>query len=83
MLEFLKKIFKNQEQEIKQIREIKLNYAEEWLNEKAKPLTEEVRQHIEEILMKVTEESQRARINAEVLENAKLQNPNIPFKAKQ
>ena len=83
MLEFLKKIFKNQEQEIKQIREIKLNYAEEWLNEKAKPLTEEVRQHIEEILMKVTEESQRARNNAEVLENAKLQNPNIPFKAKQ
>ncbi len=83
MLEFLKKIFKNQEQEIKQIREIKLNYAEEWLNEKAKQLTEEVRQHIEEILMKVTEESQRTRINAEVLENAKLQNPNIPFKAKQ
>lgn len=83
MLEFLKKIFKNQEQEIKQIKEIKLHEIEEWLNERAKPSTEEVRQHIEEILMKVNEEVQRARINVEVLENAKLQNPNIPFKAKQ
>ena len=56
---------------------------EEWLNEKSKPSMEEVQQKINEILVKVDEELQRARVNLEVLENAKLQNPNIPFKAKQ
>ena len=83
MLEFLKKIFKNEEQEVKKITEISLQNLEEWLNEKSKPLMEEVQQQIGEILMKVNEELQRARFNVEVLENAKLQNPNIPFKAKQ
>ena len=83
MLEFLKKIFQTEEIEAKKITEISLQNLEEWLNEKAKPLTEEVRQHIEEVLMKVNEELQRTRINAEVLDNARLQNPNIPFKAKQ
>ena len=83
MLEFLKKIFQNEEQEAKKVTEISLQSLEEWLNEKAKPLMEEINQQIEEILMKVNEEVQRARINVEVLENAKLQNPNIPFKAKQ
>ena len=83
MLEFLKKIFQNEEvKEIKLI-EIKLQNLEEWANEKSKPLMEELQQQIEEILMKVNEEIQRARVNVEVLENAKLQNPNIPFKAKQ
>ena len=84
MLNFLKKIFKNEEeQEARRATEISLQSLEEWLNEKSKPLMEEVQQRIEEILMKVDEELQRARINVEVLENAKLQNPNIPFKAKQ
>ena len=83
MLEFLKKIFKNEEQEVKKVIEINLQNLEEWLNEKAKPLMEEIRQQIDEILMKINEELQRARINVEILENAKLQNPNIPFKAKQ
>ena len=84
MLEFLKKIFKNEEvQEVKKIAEIKLHNLEEWASERSKPLMEELQQQIEEILMKVNEEIQRARVNVEVLENAKLQNPNIPFKAKQ
>ena len=83
MLEFLKKIFQNEEQEIKKAIEISLQNLEEWLNEKSKPLMEELQQSIEEILMKVNEESQRTRINVEVLENAKLQNSNIPFKAMQ
>ena len=83
MLDFLKRIFQNEEvKEIKLI-EIKLQNLEEWANEKSKPLMEELQQQIEEILMKVNEEIQRARVNVEVLENAKLQNPNIPFKAKQ
>ena len=83
MLNFLKKIFQNEEQEVKKITEISLQNLEEWLDEKAKPLMEEIQHQIEEILMKVNEELQRARINVEVLEQAKLQNPNIPFKAKQ
>ena len=85
MLHFrhLKKIFKNEEQEVKKVKEIILQNMEEWLNEKSKPLMEEVWQQTEEVLMKVNEEIQRARINVEILENAKLQNPNIPFKAKQ
>src|SRR3989344_7603189 len=83
MLEFLKKIFKNEEQEQKQDHEISLHNAKEWLGEKAKPLSEEIRQNTESILMKVDEEAQKTRFNLEVLENAKLQNPNIPFRAKQ
>lgn len=84
MLEFLKRIFQNEDkQEVRQITEISLQNLEEWLNEKSKPLMEEANQQIEVTLMKVNEEAQRARVNVEVLENAKLQNPNIPFKAKQ
>ncbi len=83
MLEFLKKIFQNEEQQSRSLAEVKLHNLEEWLNEKSKPLLEEVRLRIEEILYKVNEELQRTRFNVEVLENAKLQNPNIPFKAKQ
>ena len=80
----LKRIFKNEErQEVKKPTGISLQNLEEWLNEKSKPLMEEGRQQTEEILMKVSEELQRARINVEILENAKLQNPDIPFRAKQ
>jgi len=79
----LKKIFQNEEQEPKKTREIGLQSMEEWLDEKSKPLMEDVQQQTEEVLMKANEEIQRARINVEVLENAKLQNANIPFKAKQ
>ncbi len=84
MLDFLKKIFKNEaEQEAKQLTEIRLQHMKSWLNEKSKPLTEELKHQIEDILMKVNEEIERGRFNIEVLEHAKLQNPNIPFKAKQ
>ncbi len=83
MLDFLKKIFQNEQEEPKPAAEISLNNLEEWLNEKSKPLMEGIRQQTEEILMKVNEELERARMNVEVLSNAKLQNPNIPFKAKQ
>ena len=83
MLDFLKKIFKNEEQETKEILEINLHNLEDWIEQKSKPFMEDVRLKINETLMKVDEELQRTRFNIEVLENAKLQNPNIPFKAKQ
>jgi hypothetical protein len=79
----IKNIFKNGEPEQKKAREIRLQNMKEWLNEKSKPLTEDIRQKTDSILMKVDEELQKTRYNIEVLENAKLQNPNIPFKAKQ
>src|SRR3989338_7933686 len=79
----IKKIFKNEEQEEKRAIEININSLEEWLDEKSKPLMEDVTHKTDEILMRVNEELQRARFNVEALENAKLQNPNIPFKAKQ
>lgn len=84
MLEFLKRIFKNEEgQSARKITEISLQNIEEWLNEKSKPLMEEIMQQAENVLMRVNEELERAKFNIEVLGNAKLQNPNIPFKAKQ
>ncbi|MEK6946388.1 MAG: hypothetical protein AABX32_02170 [Nanoarchaeota archaeon] len=83
MLEFVKKIFRNEEPETKQVTGIELQNLEEWVKEKAKPTTEEIKIRTDEILMKIDEELQRTRFNIEVLENAKLQNPNIPFKAKQ
>ncbi|MBI4452823.1 hypothetical protein HY637_05305 [Candidatus Woesearchaeota archaeon] len=83
MLEFIKKIFRNEGQETKEAHEISLHNLEDWIEERAKPLMEEVSQQTNDILMKVNEELERARLNVEVLENAKLQNPNIPFKAKQ
>ncbi len=80
----IKRIFQNGEkQEARKVTEISLQNLEEWLNEKSKPLMEDVNRKIEEILMKVEEEIQRARLNVEALESAKLMNPNIPFKAKQ
>ena len=83
MLEFIRKIFRNEEPETKQVTGIELQNLEEWVREKAKPTTEEIKIRTDEILMKIDEELQRTRFNVEVLENAKLQNPNIPFKAKQ
>ncbi|MBI2660097.1 hypothetical protein HYX07_02955 [Candidatus Woesearchaeota archaeon] len=84
MLEFLKKIFRNEEEQAaKKVTQMSLQNLEEWLNEKSKPLMEDVQQQAAHILMKVSEELQRARFSIEALENAKLQNPNIPFKAKQ
>ena len=83
MLEFVRKLFQKEEPEARKAIEVKLQDMEEWLTEKSKPFTEDMQHQIEAILMKVNEELQRARFNLEVLENAKLQNPNIPFKAKQ
>ena len=79
----IKKIFKNEEPETKQVTGIELQNLEEWVKEKSKPVTEEVKMNTDEILMKIDEEVQRTSFNVEILENARLQNPNIPFRAKQ
>lgn len=84
MLNFLKKILQiEEEQDTKKSIQLGMQDLDGWVVEKSKPLMGETRRHIEEILMKVNDELELARLNVEALENAKLQNPNIPFKAKQ
>ncbi|MBI2541671.1 hypothetical protein HYV80_03105 [Candidatus Woesearchaeota archaeon] len=83
MLNFLKRIFRDEEPKAKKIAEMGLHEMEAWLNESSKPVMEEVQQQIGQVLMRIDEELQKSRFNIEALENAKLQNPNIPFKAKQ
>src|SRR3989344_1109766 len=83
MLNFIRKIFSDEAQEQKPAIEIPLQSLKEWAKERSKPLMEEVRRETEEILMRLGEEVQRTRFNLDNLSNAKLQNPNIPFKAKQ
>ena len=83
MLNFLKKIFQNGVQEEKKILKIRLHELNEWLNEKSKPVREEMDGQVKGILMKIDEEAQRTRVNLELLEYAKLQNENIPYRAKQ
>lgn len=84
MLNFLKKIFQNEEDnDARKSIQLRMQNLDEWVVEKSKPLMEDTQRHIEEILMKVNDELELARLNLEALENAKLQNPNIPFKAKQ
>lgn len=84
MLEFIKKIFKNGDvHESKKGINIQFLNLEEWINEKSKPLMEDTNQKIEEILMKVNDEIEKSMMNVEILENARLQNPNIPYKAMQ
>ncbi|MEK6983660.1 MAG: hypothetical protein AABX33_03730 [Nanoarchaeota archaeon] len=83
MLEFLKKIFQDEKTQGVKTTEISLQNADGWLSERSKPWMEETQQHVEDILIRVNEELQKTRTHVEILENAKLQNPNIPFKAKQ
>ena len=83
MLKFIRKIFQEDQKGQKESFSVSLQYLEEWVSEKSKPAFEELKQKTDEILMHVGEELERTRTDLERLENAKLQNPNIPFKAKQ
>ncbi len=84
MLKFLKKIFhEDGKQEVVNVIQISLNELEAWIEEKSRPSMEDAKRKVDEIFMKISEEIQKTRFNLEVLENAKLQNPDIPYKAKQ
>jgi hypothetical protein len=83
MLRFIRKIFREERQESKSQIEMPLQNLKEWAIERSKPMMEEIRRETEEILMKIDEERQRTKFNLEILENAKLHNTNIPYKAKQ
>ena len=82
MLEFIRKIFREEQKEDASV-ELKLNELILWVDESSKPLMEEMAQKKEGLLMRINDEIQLTRTNLEHLQFAKLQNENIPYKAKQ
>ena len=79
MLNFLKKLFAKEEiQEEK----IELNELNSWLDQKTKPLFENLNNNINQIMDKINNEKQKVNENLKKLENAKLQNPKIPERVK-
>jgi hypothetical protein len=79
MLNFLKKIFAKEEVPEERIGLDKLS---SWLDEKAKPLFEDLDTYIKQVISKINEEKQRAFENIKKLEAAELQNPKIPERVK-
>src|SRR3989338_2833694 len=87
MINFIKKLFVKEkaregprEESIEE--GISINNLNEWLNEKAKPIFEELNGKIREIAGRLSNEKQEALNNLDKLEKAKLQNPKIPEMAK-
>lgn len=79
MLNFLKKIFAK---EAIIDHKISIEGLNAWLEQKSKPFFESLDADIRQIIEKIKEEKQAAKENLNVLENAELQNPNIPLRAK-
>ncbi|MCH8003578.1 MAG: hypothetical protein IH934_03010 [Nanoarchaeota archaeon] len=79
MLKFIKKFFSKQE-----ILEekIELNELNNWLGGKTKPIIENLRTNINQIINKISDEKGKVDKNLEILKNAKLQNPKIPERVK-
>jgi len=79
MLNFIKKLFAKEEiQEEK----IELNKLDAWLEEKTKPIFENLNNNINQIIGKIDDEKEKALENIKILEAAKLQNPKIPERVK-
>lgn len=79
MLNFIKKLFAKEE--IKE-EEIGLSQLGEWLDEKSKPIFNNLSIKISEITEKINNEKEKVSENLKILENAKLQNPKIPERVK-
>ena len=80
MLKFLKTIFAKKEAEKE---EKSLDRLEEWFNNKAKLIFNDLDEKIDGIRSKISEETGKCAENLEMLQNAELKNPNIPLRAKQ
>jgi len=79
MLNFIKNFFAKEEiQEEK----IELNELSNWLDEKTKPIFENLSNNINQIIHEITDEKEKAFENIRILEAAKLQNPKIPERIK-
>ncbi|MFH0868527.1 MAG: hypothetical protein V1831_04400 [Candidatus Woesearchaeota archaeon] len=79
MLNFIKKLFAKQEIVEEKIGLDQLDY---WLDQKSKPLFEDLNNNISQIIGRLNNEKERISENLRVLENAKLQNPKIPERVK-
>ena len=79
MLNLIKKLFSKQELPEEKIG---LNEFNNWLGEKTKPIISDLNSNINQIINKVNDEKAKSAENIKKLEDAKLQNPNIPERAK-
>jgi chromosome segregation ATPase len=79
MLNFLKKLFAKEE--IQEER-IELDELNNWLDNKIKPIFENLNNNIMQITSKISDEKGKVNENLKTLENAKLQNPKIPERVK-
>ena len=80
MFDFIKKLFSKKEPE-KEI--IKLENLNDWFNAKSNLIYDDLNENINLIKNKINSEIEKTKSNLEKLKEAKLQNPNIPIKAKQ
>ena len=79
MLNLIKKLFSKHEVPEEKIG---LNELNEWLGEKTKPIISDLNSNAHQIINKINDERAKAAENIKKLEDAKLQNPNIPARAK-
>ena len=79
MLEFIKNIFAKKEALEEKI---SLDELDSWLDIKAKPIFDDLNVKINETIKKINNKKKEASENLKTLENAKLQNPKIPERAK-
>ncbi|MDP6138780.1 MAG: hypothetical protein QGI89_01600 [Candidatus Woesearchaeota archaeon] len=79
MLNFLKKIFTKQEIPEEKI---DLNELNNCLDQKTKPLFENLDNNINQVTNKISNEKEKVEKNLEILKNAQLQNPKIPERVK-
>ncbi|MAE42467.1 hypothetical protein CMO93_01740 [Candidatus Woesearchaeota archaeon] len=80
MLKFIKKLFAKEEEKPEE--KVVLSELGKWLDAKEKPLLESLKNRVNEIIGRVNEERKVLSDNLKKLEDAKLQNPNIPNRAK-
>lgn len=81
MFKFLKKIFRKEEEILEE--RIQINELDKWFNDKSKQILGKLDDEIKIIKEKVNEEIKKTKQNLEILKNAQLRNPKIPFRAKQ
>jgi len=80
MFKFLKRLFSEEKPSEEKV---SIGDLREWFNSKSKEEYNKLDSDILTIKNKIKNEKGKTKNNLEILKNAKLQNPNIPFKAKQ
>ena len=80
MLKFIKKLFAQEEE--KQEEKISLDELSSWLDKKTEPLFGSLKKDVKVIIKTIDDEKEKTIENLKKLENTKLQNPNIPNRAK-